>query len=739
MALLVGGIARASSTESDEVIVTAQRRPEPLQRSSLVVSVYDEDDVARARISQVTDLNALVPGIQVATGGAPAQVYIRGVGDYSATAFAESAVTFTTDGVVLGRPTAINGQFFDLQRIEVLKGPQGTLYGRNASGGAINLITRKPGRHFGGYVGADVGNYGLKRFNGAVDLPVNDALAFRAAFQTVDRDGYLKGGYDDEKSRAGRLHAVWQPHERLSLRVTGDFVHLGGKGAGSSILPNVGDPRLGPNTAPVRAFLAAHPSVGRFPLTLPRDDGFLDNDMWSVGAELNWDMGFATLTLLPAYRDLDLAYRTYVPSFQFDEREFAHQTSLESRLSRKGERITWVAGLYYFDEGQGASSFGSLGQTPGASLYYNFVDLPRIKTESFALFGEADVSVSKRLRVIAGLRYTRDDKSVRGHPQFFSNAFLPSPPFPICNSPLNQGAIPCYSYQFEQKLSTTRLNWKAGLEYDLTAKSLLFVTASTGYKAGGIFLSPNPNNVFRPEYLLAYELGSRNRFLHDTLQVNLEAFYWIYKDHQESHFGVDSNGALSFQTINAGRSTIYGVELDVQWRPVRTDNIRFTLEYVHSRYDDFSYQQPAFAVTANVTTGCRVGRPMGGPPFFGTPIDCSGFQLVRTPLWSGTARYEHIFPLENGASLVAGLDTQFATERWLAVDFIQNERTKPYATGNFDLTYNAPDARWSLSAYVRNFTNAAVYTGGFESLVPRTVFATINPPRTFGLRLRANF
>jgi iron complex outermembrane receptor protein len=739
LALLMSGAATAALAQEaavglEEVIVTANRRSEDVQRSSLAIAVVGGRELATKGVSQPTDLQNVVPGLSVSFGGAAVNTFVRGVGTFGTDANAEGAIAYNINGVYISRLNGIGPIFYDLERVEVLKGPQGTLYGRNASGGAINLITTKPTREWGADVSGEYGNYDHKRFTGSVNMPVTDTLAFRLAGQFTDRDGYLSDGYDDQKTQAIRLTGLWRPNDRVSLLATGEYTRLGGKGAGivkrSTLTASPSDPWIGasePGSQPQTAALGG---------TRITDDGTLDTTIFAASAELNWDLGFANLTFIPAYRRAEPATRTYTPGFLFVTEETSGQQSYELRLSKQTDRLKWVAGLYYFDEDQ--------------TQHYELYAIPiqrnsvftTLGTRSWAAFGEATYSLTDKLRLIAGGRYSEDRKSQDGT----SIAALP-----------NTATVNNFG---RRNFSST--NWKAGIEYDVGTQSMLFATAATGYKAGGFFPSvPYPANSFEPEKLTAYTLGSRNRFLGNRLQVNLEGFYWDYKNKQERFLGATTSGTTGLFTTNAGTATLYGVDLEVQFKPTANDTFRVSAEYLKSKYDDFrytAYNPPPLGLTfgyAAQATGCSRGANtpfLPNNPFVPTDatqgIDCSGQPLVRAPKWSGSAGYEHSFRFGNGAELVAGADLQFATSQYLTADFIDSSRDDGFVMVDANLTYLAPGGRWSVQGWVRNITKEAVYTGGFRYPFsfpaaiggdPSLAYLNIRPPRTYGVTLRASF
>jgi iron complex outermembrane receptor protein len=336
-----------------EIIVTAERREESLQDSSLALQVLTADELERANLTQVHDLNTLVPGLQIGSGGNAPQIYIRGVGDFAASALSNPAVAVNIDGVYVARPQAVNSLFFDLARIEVLKGPQGTLYGRNASGGAINLISNRPSLNgVEGYIGVTYGNYDNKQLEAAVNVPFGQTVAARLAVAAVDRDGYLSDGTDDDGRVAGRLRVLWEPSASTSLMLNADYATESGKGPGYVMLPHQPgtDEWTSTSSAQANARLAAQPPIG-FLLPPTVDDSFRDNEFWNVSAEFETDLGFATLTVLPAYRHAEYAERNYPAGLRNTlPGTTAEQVSLETRLGNSSDRLTWVIGGYFFDE-----------------------------------------------------------------------------------------------------------------------------------------------------------------------------------------------------------------------------------------------------------------------------------------------------------------------------------------------------------------------------------------------------
>ena len=761
------GVSEGAGGALEEVIVTAQRRVETIQKSSLTIQVVDADELLTAGVTDAKDLTVLVPGLQIGTGGPDTQIYIRGVGDFGASALSNPAVATNLDGVYLARPAAVAGQFYDVARVEVLKGPQGTLYGRNANGGAINIITNRPTfDRVDGFVEVEAGNYEELNAEGAINLPLSSQWALRGAFQTVNHRGYLSDGTDDAHQQSGRIEALWEPSSGSSLLLQADYSHFGGNGPGfASRTPGVPagtTPWLGTTDAranaaqfglptaagvcaptfilngldsapPPRGLLA--PSAcntggagpGALLVSGLAREAFENNAIWGAHAELNQDLGWATLTVIPAYRSTDLNFLTYPVFANFVHPETSKETTFEARVGHVSDELKWVTGVYYLNEDQYTISDIISG------LLLNSDSVETLNSKSAAAFGEVTASLTNSFRLIGGLRYTHDIKSLTGIALnvYPSLSFIPPPP-PAPNP--CPGTTPCFSESFSGSTRFGEVTWKAGAEYDLAPQNMLYSTVSTGYKAGGLNDSGG-TKPYKPETLLALEIGSRNRLLQDRLQVNLETFYWKYRDQQIPHNTLDALGNVAFIYENAADATLYGFDLDVAARPTSSDTVHLAVEYLNSRYGTFTYALPGGAAlpppVPGVQTGCAVT----------TVVDCSGFQLLSAPRWAGSAAWDHVFGLGSGTRLLTHLDAQYASQRWLAIDFLSpQERAPSYVVATASVTYSAREDKWSLTAFIRNIANKAVYTTGVENpFVAGAVDAAIGDPRTFGARLAVRF
>lgn len=712
-----------------DIVVTASRFEENVQKTPLIISVIDAD--ALRGITQVTQLTTVNPGIQISVNGGLTQTFIRGVGSNTVLTGQEAAVAYNVDGVYLFSASMISPLMYDLERIEALKGPQGTLYGRNASGGAVNLITT--GARLGrteGYVEGEIGNFSRFRGTGAVNVPIGDTFAVRIAGQHVQHDGYLSDGTDDQKLTAGRIRARWEPSADVTLQFGADVSHQGGNGVGTTINPNpTGNKWVGGFDPLINSGL---PSVagGTALLTTQTDPTFLDNDQWSVNAQLDVNLGFATLTVLPAYRHEKGRYRNYGPGFGDNQRYVTNEKTLEARLANRTDQLKWVLGAYYFkNDNSGVSNVRQekIFNYPQASVEFN--------VESYAFFGEATFSVSDTFRLIGGLRYTHESTKIDGQ----ANGQLSAPGTPVPNTPAYRPGIERDDYPITGKVSANALTWKGGAELDLSPSSLLFATASRGFKGGGVFANrPGLPNEFKPEYLTAFELGSRNRFLDNTLQLNGELFYWKLKNQQQTFLTGDGGGGVTLRTTNAGKAHMYGGTIDMVWQPTPNDSLRAAVEYTKSEYDSFVRSIPipfaAVDLGLGANTECIV-TPTGAS----ADVDCSGLPLPRSPKWAISAGYEHRFDLANGGNITFNGDMNYTSSRYLSINYRESSRQKGVALFNASLEYETDNKAITFTGWIRNIANTRVMTGAVEFLTPTIARVTVMPRRTFGGTIRYAF
>lgn len=741
-----------------DIVVTAQRRSENLQRAALAITAVSSESLVRAGVSDTQQLTRVAPSLQISTlGGSAAQFYLRGVGNFTTNSLSDAAVSVNLDGVAIVRSSAVQGMFYDLERVEVLKGPQGTLYGRNATGGAINIITAKP-RHgeLSGYVTAEYGNFDALKLTSALNLPAGDDGAIRVAGFLSDRDGYYSDGTGDDKTRAIRVQFSSQLTDSFKLIVGSDYAHVGGKGAGATVQGLNRDERIGLADPRAGAIYASTfvPRAGAF-LHPIDDDAYQDNSYFGIYAQADIDTSLGTLTLLPAFRHASLDFLSYAGSFAFPPKLKDDQITFEARLaSDDANRLSYIVGLYYLKED--AHERAAFNQ----QFFAPYVDFES-ETKSYAGFLRLAYKVTDEFRLTAGARYTVDDKSASidsynalvlclpppaggGYPCLGTPALPTVTPVPDFLVFPNGDPIPFQSYGPNgASVQTTRstvspsetfkkLTYRLGFEYDVGPQSLLYGSFETGFKSGGFFSSID-NPIYEPETIDAFTLGSKNRFFGNRLQLNLEAFWWTYKDQQVSHFVTNSQGGVEFVTENVGKTRIRGVEVEAVARVGDGTTLNGMVQYLDAKNLDFTYANPAFL--GPPVTGCP-NQLVGG----NFVIDCGGRRPVNAPEWSLSGGIEQVFEVGYDSRFVFNADGRYQSSVFVGFEQLPEQKQKGYFMADLQLKFELDEPDIYIAGFVNNVTDKNV--ASFIQPHPQArslLVEALRPPRTYGVRVGYKF
>lgn len=756
-----GGAMNSSAAEGlAEVVVTAQRRQENLQKAPIPVAVVDGEALSSAGIVNPAQLSTLVPALQVVnTNGAYSNFYIRGVGNFTGNALTESAIAFNYDGVYLARPSSTVGFFYDLERVEVLKGPQGSLYGRNATGGAINVIPQAPTFETGGYGRAEFGNHDTVNFEGAVNVPFSDKAALRVAGIYNHHDGYMKDGTSDAKDSGGRLQLRVDPTDALSIVLAADYFHQGGNGVGGTPVRLDAGNRYGAFSAESNAFYTTllHVVGGTAFDPLP-DIQFQDNTYWGVNARMVYKSDVGSFTIIPAYRHSRLDYTTGNIGFFIMQKETFRQHTIEARYESPEDRpFHALIGGYYFRE-RGNDPYNIINNQ------FGFVDQidQRYGSTSPAAFGRLTFDVTPDFHLTGGVRYTHERRTYGGQTLALTRVCLTGflqcqgqaiafpnstaaptvtvlPDSTVVPDFTSFGAFPFQVGQFgrfievDKSKSFNKVTWRLGADWNVTPRNLLYASYETGFKSGGFFATID-SGVYRPETIRALTIGSKNRFLYNKLQLNLEAFYWKYKDQQISHLGVNSTGTLVFPTENVGRSTLKGAEAEIEYLATPTTLVSADLQFLSAEYKNFVYRTPAQAGPPQ--SGCVIS-----PNATGFNVDCTGRRPPQAPKWAMNIGLSQTFDLPNGSRLVFEGRAHHQSNTWTSLEYLPEEYQKSYWQGDLQVTYHDPSDRLTIGGFVNNVANTTVKGQTFlvtYSLVP-TAYATLRPPRTYGVRLGYQF
>ncbi|MCC7248661.1 MAG: TonB-dependent receptor [Lysobacter sp.] len=681
----------------EDIVVTAERRSTNVQDVPIAITAIGGDELKRANIIGTRGLSGIAPNVNIGQDGRGIVASIRGISSANVTASRDPSVAFHVDGVYMSRPTGATGTFYDLDRVEILRGPQGTLYGRNSTGGTINVITARPRYRFEGSADTSYGNYDAIQLQGMLNIPiVDDKIAFRIAAIHSKHDGYARStvpgtpSLDDQNDQAVRATLLVEPSDNLQIILGGDYQKQGDAGLAGG----------GLNDPPRRVTL--------------NTVGFLRNELYGGRAEVTWSLPTFDVVSLSALRhdsqnwlrDGDGTVTGTRSNRLFHEID---QFSQEVRfVSTNSGPLKWIVGGFYLRESNdgGAIAYTNLALTTGTEQ-----TRPGRINRSRSIFGQFDYTLFDRLTLTAGGRQTWDDKRApNGIDANFNATGYITP---------NTYVVPA---PFEGKKFTYRL----GSKYDIDARNNVYFNISRGYKAGGFNSRPEIRPTYLPETLTAYEIGTKNRFADNTIQLNLSGFYYDYTDFQVNAAVFDANNVPFSLISNAGAATVKGVELEGVFQPIPALRIDGSVGYLSTRFTSLREAYDSISRTL---------------------VDVTGNRLPRAPefTWRLTARYDA--PLGSGKLSpnvsIQGQSSQFFTEfndRVIVAGATTVTTYVPFREGgwamaNANLRYEAAGARWYVEAFGQNLFDKTVLVNaglGAGNL-------TYAPPRIYGVRAGAKF
>jgi iron complex outermembrane receptor protein len=718
--------APAPAEAIPEVVVTAQRTTSLASKTPVAMSVLSGDQLEAASLGTPGEIGARLPAVHFDNAADGLRITIRGVSNADTTEKGDPSAAFMLDGIYIARPQAQNVSLFDLARIEVLRGPQGTLYGRNATAGVVNVISAPPVKSFEGAVGVELGDYASRKVDAMLNVPLSDALAVRGALAYNKHDSYLINGQGtgyhlglDRDDASARLSARLEMGKAASLLLRYD--HSSVRNNNDSYVPTSNFYSFGADGSPSwKDGATSERLTNRFvPPNAPLAQGSGRATSSGLGAELDWDLGAVNLHYLGSHRSFEMDqlanfYYGLTPTFALGAREsFSgsyRQDSHELRIAtRSGGPLAAQGGIYYFREkSSDRYSFRDL-EPLGLPPYYVFPIDPTVAVAR-ALFGQATYSLSARLRATAGARYSDDDKSRIGSTNFQqASQFNPATDLRL----LDAAAV-----------NTHKTTWRLGAEYDLAPATLLFATVSTGYKSGGFndgclagtsalgidcpaaAAVPANTLIYQPETLTSYEAGLKSRFWNNKASLNATAFYYDYANLQLSGVAI-VQGAPRFVTTNAGQARVSGLELEGLLSVTPSDRLSYTLALLDAHYTRYS--------------------PDGVAVWDRRKLD-------RAPSAAASVGYEHTFRLAAGR-LKAGLFERASGAYTISVPSqLRQYRVPARHQGDLSLGYRPDQGNWSVLAHLKNLENkvSPIAIDSFGMVVP-------SDPRTWGVRLDYRF
>jgi iron complex outermembrane receptor protein len=837
-----------STTESPEatdqiadIVVTAQRREENLQDVPLSVSAFGAREIKEKGLTDVSRLEGLVPGFTFGRSGVDARPAIRGVRTESVDVNADTTIGFFVDGIYQSRSSQATLGFVDLERVEVQRGPQGTLYGRNTFGGNLSIVTAQPrlDRAFGG-ADLTVGNYGRLRGEAFVNAPLGSTVAVRIAGAYERSNGYVKNvflnGNDlfDNDDVYLRGSVKFQPSEAFTATFKLDYSERGGAGGSAfgyklvgsyfhvpsnqqlfNATPVILNTRAGNRDAIVDAPLTIDAGI---PLFAAGDPYRIDNDYpaklnlrnISETATLAYDFGPMTLKSITGFTDFktERSQDTDFSSSQIGidfQRTTAKTFSQEVQLLSNGKGpLTYVAGLYYFRDKLNGTFINeqlpqivrvvtpNIARAAAAGFYQEF----RARTVSLAGYAQADYALTEQLKVTLGARLTRDTKDfqfananavlplVNGVPQAtainINTGNIPSSAFGVEGAPTNctYTSIPAPRPGFQCLAANTtiftgatfdtakfrKLTYRSGVDYQFTPDNMLYASVATGFSSGGFNGSQTAaalgRSTFDPQEVRAFEVGSKNRFADNRVQLNLAAFYNRYTGLQEQRqvpIGVTTTSI----TENSGRARSYGAEVEGIWKPVRALTLDASVAYLNAKYTRYDQVAAPFGTSILVTDATATAptvvngvtiAPAGQRRLFAVGYDCGlipgtggtgqpaaafgcnlrGKRIPHSPEFSGAISGQYDIELSGGGRLSPYAQLNFSSHFFGNPFNSPLDRQDAFAKLDLRLTY-APNNNMSLQAFVTNVNDKGtatrfVYGGGGN------LQASYAPPRQYGLQ-----
>ncbi|TAK54656.1 MAG: TonB-dependent receptor [Gammaproteobacteria bacterium] len=715
LVVLAFAAAPAVAAELGEIVVTAQRREQALQDVPVSISAYSAEQLELRSATSLADLAAFTPNFSFVSHDAGMNFRIRGVGHADSSLFFDPGVGIYVDGIYLPRMRGVDLDLLAIERIEVLRGPQGTLFGKNTIGGAISIITARPGDEFTGSAEVTTGSY--SRLDGRLSLsgPLQPGrLAAQAGIVARSRDGYGRrldpltgaktGAMGNQDSFSARGSLLWTPHDDLELLLAVDGSSAHEQGGVHHLVQAFLTPAIGALNA------LTNPDYGSAWLTSDEYTSYATGpnyssaDAWGIALSVRWERDGWALRSMTGYRDQRTRYgwdndgspiTVVEQTFWEDSRQFSQEIQFSGVAL--ADRLAWVAGAYYADE-DAAMAADTLIVQP----LYTAIGMDRSlqlevwnDSTSTAVFGQGTYALSDRLSLTAGARYSRDEKEVAR-----------------LRRSVNTGAITVPYLGAGDAWSA--VSGRAGFEFRWSDDLMTYLSAARGYKSGGInggSTTVSDFQPFDPEYLWTYELGLRSDWLQRRLRVNASLFRSDYQDLQFRSQRTDQNNAPLVIVANVAEAEVQGFEIELS-----------------------AVLAPGFELSAGA--GHIDAEYTRVDP--GSPIT-TAMSFMDTPEWSYTFAGQYTRTLAGGATVTTRLDYAWTDEQQRAVINTPLLVQEAYPTVNARLAFRSAGDRWELAVFGTNLTDERVMTQAWDLSSLAFMDAQFGPPRQWGASFRINF
>jgi iron complex outermembrane recepter protein len=726
-----------SARTLEEITVTARQRTESLQGVPVAVTVMDESMLQKTFVQNLGELGDYAPNVTIGTvpGFTAASIAIRGVSTGDIPSTFDPAVTVAVDGFYLGHYQASLLDMFDIQQVEVLRGPQGTLFGKNTIGGVINVTTKNPSGDFGVQAKARVGNEGRQDIMAAIDLPiVDDVLAARVSVQQFNFDGFYENTFNGKDAGgqdllAARAKLLWNPTDTFEALLSFEYIDddsdtpmvintttqekffygaVPGRGAGGPANVPLGDPFKTGLVTPKQHTAGFAESKNT--------DGH-EEEVEGVYLTLNWDLMGGILTSITGYRGVDSDYyNDYVGEpaaiYATIRSVYRDTYSQEIRFAGNTDNLDYVVGGYYQQNDMDYENYTSLGPDhPFAGFDPNIpvggallIADGSQEATSYAIFGEGTYAVSDAMSFTAGIRYSDEDKDFELSPLGFPT-----------------------EARVDESESWDDITYRLGVDYQMSDDTMVYASFSTGFKSGGFNEQAgtlgSAANSFDPEEAESFEVGMKADLLDNTLRLNLAAFYVEYTDLQvDSVVPVPGVGQESIIT-NAGEVSSYGLEADIMW--LATDNLTFdaTLGLLDAEYDKFFCDRDQDAAISPDPT---------------PDVDCSDYDVKRTPDTTASLGATYSFEIGNGGLTDLNINATYTDSFYNDIINSESSEHEEVTLLNASVSYFSANEKFRVAVFGRNLTDEEYQTSGL-SVAQLWNFSTYGNPLTYGLEVEFNF
>jgi len=694
----------AAQTTVETLVVTAEKREQTLETVAASITAFSSSMLANRQINNISDLGTQVPNLYFGQSNGVEEIGMRGITINTTNAQIDPVIALYVDGVYQPRVTSMDALLSDLDSIEVLRGPQGTLYGRNATGGVINVITKQPTDTFQAGASALVGNYDRYMFKGYVSGPLNDMIDMRLSGMVDNRQGYgenlITGSHGDWDQWSGKVAIRIRPSSNVLVDLSA--YHLSTSGVGAETYP----------TTPIGgANITALPPADRITTDAPWQtyagiNGQNSTDQTGVTGVITWTLapnvelksisGYVQSHYKDMYNSDGTPANLIIIHSDYPSTMFSEELDLNAKF---WNRLDTVAGLYYSHESLDNHSLDVFGLgEPGVGVppFDININMPQVST-SEAAFLDLTFHVTDRLRLQGGIRQTSDVTNVQ---QTFDLIDLGGY---VCD------AVPGH---LDNPSTTGRL----GAQYDVASSTMVYAQWQSGFKAGGYNFSIC-GNQFQPETIQAWEGGIKGRYFDGRLSLRTAIFYYDYTNMQ-----IEEVTGVSAVISNAGRSTIYGAEFEGTAKPVDPITLDWGLTLLHARYDTF------------VSINTALPQP--------SPVEnLAGNTLIMAPDYTLRVGANYTIPLGRAGDLTLRGEV-FHSDTVYFTPFDENiAKQAPYTLGNFFVTYRPSGSRFEFMAFVKNVSNTAYQISGYTlgAFFPNSGYGMWGDPRTVGLQISARY